>query len=131
MNDNEKKIEKFLALQGQIAAGPDAYKNTILYDCCSIFANKWNLLVLIALMQKTKRNSELLQQINGISPKMLNESLRKLISLKMVERTVYPEVPPRVEYSLTEFGRSLSEPLGAFLDWHEAWKDKFETHSSA
>lgn len=78
-------------------------------------------------MQDTKRNSELLQQINGISHKMLNESLKKLISLKLVERKVYPEVPPRVEYSLTEFGRSLSGPLLAFLDWHEEWKDKFET----
>lgn len=127
MDENEKKIEKFTALQQQISAGPDAYKHSILYDCCSIFANKWNLLVVVSLMQGTKRNSELLQQIAGISHKMLNESLKKLISLKMVERQVYPEVPPRVEYTLTEFGRSLSGPLLAFLDWHETWKDKFET----
>lgn len=126
MDDNEKKIEKFTALQQQISAGPDAYKHSILYDCCSIFANKWNLLVVVSLMQGTRRNSELLQQIAGISHKMLNESLKKLISLKMVERQVYPEVPPRVEYKLTEFGSSLSGPLLAFLDWHEAWKDKFE-----
>lgn len=126
MKSNEKKNEKFLALQRKITAGAEAYKHTILYDCCSVFANKWNLLVLVSLMQETKRNSELLQQIHGISPKMLNESLRKLIHLKMVERKVYPEVPPRVEYSLTEFGRSLSQPLEAFLDWHEEWKDKFE-----
>lgn len=125
MDDNEKKFEKFTALQQQIAAGPDAYKHSILYDCCSIFANKWNLLVVVSLMQGTKRNSELLQQIAGISHKMLNESLKKLISLKMVEREVFPEVPPRVEYSLTEFGRSLSGPLLAFLDWHDTWKDKF------
>ncbi|WP_343692609.1 winged helix-turn-helix transcriptional regulator [Chitinophaga sp.] len=127
MDDNEKKFEKFTALQQQISAGPDAYKHSILYDCCAIFANKWNLLVVVSLMQGTRRNSELLQQIAGISHKMLNESLKKLISLKMVTREVYPEVPPRVEYSLTEFGRSLSGPLLALLDWHDAWKDKFET----
>ncbi|ASZ13493.1 helix-turn-helix transcriptional regulator [Chitinophaga pendula] len=127
MKSNEKKSERFLDLQRTITAGPDAYKHTILYDCCSIFANKWNLLVLVSLMQETKRNSELLQQIHGISPKMLNESLRKLMSLKMVERMVYPEVPPRVEYSLTDFGRSLSQPLEAILDWHEEWRDKFQS----
>jgi DNA-binding HxlR family transcriptional regulator len=126
MDDNEKKIEKITALQQQISAGPDAYKHSILYDCCCVFGNKWNLLVVVSLMEGTKRNSELLQQISGISHKMLNESLKKLISLKMIERQVYPEVPPRVEYSLTEFGRSLSGPLFAFMEWHETWKDKFE-----
>ncbi|WPV65483.1 hypothetical protein [Chitinophaga sp. LS1] len=47
MDDNEKKFDKFTALQQQIYAGPDAYKHSILCDCCSIFANKWNLLVVV------------------------------------------------------------------------------------
>jgi DNA-binding HxlR family transcriptional regulator len=125
MTTKENKIERILEIQQMIAAGPDAYKQTMLFDCCAIFSNKWNIMVLLSLMQETKRNSELLQLIHGISPKMLNDSLRKLTSLKMIERKVYPEVPPRVEYSLTEFGRSFSGPLNALIDWHEEWKDKF------
>lgn len=78
----------------------------------------------MALMQGTKRNSELQKQIAGISPKMLAQTLKTLISYGMVTRVVYPEVPPKVEYSLTEFGESTSEPLNALLKWSIEW----ETH---
>jgi DNA-binding HxlR family transcriptional regulator len=121
MNDEEKKAEIFSGMQKIISAGVEFDKNNTLYNCCTLIADKWNLLILI-LMQETKRNSELLQQIKGISPKMLNQSLKKLIDYKLIERKLYPEVPPRVEYTITEFGKSLSDPLIAMFKWHEDWK---------
>jgi DNA-binding HxlR family transcriptional regulator len=126
MDDEEKKDEIFFEIQKIISAGVEFDKNNTLYNCCTLISDKWNLLILITLMRETKRNSELLQQIKGISPKMLNQSLKKLIDYKLIERKLYPEVPPRVEYTITNFGRSLSEPLLAMFKWHEDWKDKFE-----
>lgn len=76
----------------------------------------------MALMQGTKRNGELQRQIEGISPKMLAQTLKTLIGYGMVTRTVYPEVPPKVEYSLTEFGSSTAGPLAALLDWSVEWE---------
>lgn len=64
--------------------------------------------------ETNKRTSK---QINDISPKMLNETLKRLVDYKMVQRKVYPEVPPRVEYCLTKFGKSTADPLAALLDW--------------
>ncbi|MGO4292973.1 winged helix-turn-helix transcriptional regulator [Chitinophaga sp. RAB17] len=126
MDDEKKKAEIFLELQKIVSVGVDFDKSNTLYNCCTLISDKWNLLILITLMGETKRNSELLQQIKGISPKMLNQSLKKLLDYKLIERKLYPEVPPRVEYTITDFGRSLSEPLIALFKWHEGWKDKFE-----
>ena len=95
----------------------------ILHQSLALIADKWTLLILMALMQGTKRNSALQRQIQGISPKMLTQTLKTLIGYGMVTRTVYPEVPPRVEYSLTEFGESTAEPLAALLDWSVEWED--------
>lgn len=99
-------------------------ESCILNQSIALIANKWTLLVLMALMQGTKRTNELQKQINGIYPKMLNETLKKLIGYDMVLRKVYPEVPPRVEYDLTEFGISTADPLAALLDWSIEKEDK-------
>jgi DNA-binding HxlR family transcriptional regulator len=99
-------------------------ESCILNQSLSLIANKWTLLVLMALMQGTKRNSELQRQINGISPKMLTQTLKTLIGYGMVTRKAYPEVPPRVEYDLTEFGRSTADPLMALLNWSVSWEDQ-------
>lgn len=81
----------------------------------------------MALMQGTKRNSKLNRQINGISPKMLTQTLKTLMRYGMIERTVYPEVPPRVEYTLTEFGKSTADPLMALLKWSVDWEAQLTT----
>lgn len=94
----------------------------ILHQSLSLMADKWTMLILMALMQGTKRNSELQRQIQGISPKMLAQTLKTLTGYGMVNRKVYPEVPPRVEYSLTEFGSSTAGPLAALLDWSVEWE---------
>ncbi|MGS0527995.1 winged helix-turn-helix transcriptional regulator [Zobellia nedashkovskayae] len=90
----------------------------------SLIADKWTLLIIMSLLQGTKRNSEIQRQVQGITPKMLAQTLKTLLKYGMVDRKVFPEVPPRVEYTLTEFGRSLSEPLSLLFDWSLDWEDE-------
>ncbi len=80
-------------------------------------ANKWTILIIYALTQGEKRYSELKQQIVDISPKMLVQNLRNLERSGLIERKVFPSVPPRVEYSLTALGESLAEPLAVLGEW--------------
>ena len=80
-------------------------------------ANKWTILIIYALTQGTKRYSELKQQIKGVSPKMLIQNLRNLERCGLVERKVYPVVPPKVDCALTSLGESLAEPLAIFGEW--------------
>lgn len=80
-------------------------------------ANKWMVLIIYALTQGKKRYSELRQQIVGVSPKMLIQNLRNLERCGLIEREVYPTVPPRVDYSLTPLGKSLAEPLAVLGEW--------------
>lgn len=82
-----------------------------------LLADKWTLLVLLVLLQDKKRYSELQRQILGVSPKMLTQTLRSLEQNGLVEREIFPEIPPRVEYSLTPFGRSLGPVLAALFEW--------------
>lgn len=80
-------------------------------------ANKWMILVIYALTQGKKRYSDLQRQICGISPKMLIQTLRSLERCGLIERHVYPVVPPKVEYQLTALGLSLVEPLAILGEW--------------
>lgn len=82
-------------------------------------AGKWTALVIHALSEGTFRYSELQRRIGGVSQKMLTQTLRSLEQDGLVERKVYPVVPPRVEYSLTPLGRTLIEPLSAICQWAE------------
>ena len=84
-----------------------------------LIADKWTTLVIHILAGGTLRYSELHRTIDGISQKMLTQTLRDLESNGLVLRKVYPEVPPRTEYSLTPLGLTLTEPLGALCAWAE------------
>ncbi|GAA3951342.1 winged helix-turn-helix transcriptional regulator [Chitinophaga oryziterrae] len=119
-----KKNGNFLKLQQTLMVKSSLDESCILNQALTLIANKWTLLILMALMQGTKRNSELLRQIKGISPKMLTQTLKTLMEYDMVKRSVYPEVPPRVEYELTEFGESTADPLIALLQWSIDWEDQ-------
>lgn len=92
-------------------------ESCLLHQAVTLLADKWTLLVLLSLFQGSKRTSELLRQISGISPKMLTQTLRKLEDNQLVARTVFPVVPPKVEYSLTPAGRELESVLSALYDW--------------
>ena len=82
-----------------------------------LIADKWTTLVIYLLSGGTKRYGELQREIQGISQKMLTQTLRKLEEDGLVKRTVFPEVPPRTEYELTPLGRTLREPLSALCRW--------------
>lgn len=81
-------------------------------------ADKWTTLVIGILAQhEHRRFSELKRSIGGISQKVLTQTLRDLERDGLVQRTVYPEIPPRVEYRLTALGRTLCGPIGALAQW--------------
>jgi DNA-binding HxlR family transcriptional regulator len=82
-----------------------------------LIADKWTTLVIYLLSKGTRRYGELQREVGGISQKMLTQTLRRLEEDGLVRRVVYPEVPPRTEYSLTELGLTLREPLGALCQW--------------
>jgi DNA-binding HxlR family transcriptional regulator len=82
--------------------------------------DKWTAKIITCLKAGPRRFSELQVPLRGITPKVLTESLRALERDGMVTRTAYPEIPPRVEYELTELGRSLFEPLAAQCAWTRA-----------
>ncbi|MCX5380844.1 helix-turn-helix domain-containing protein [Streptomyces sp. NBC_00091] len=80
-------------------------------------ANKWALLIIEALGERTLRFSELRDEVEGISHKMLTQNLRMLERYGLIERTVHPVVPPRVEYALTEPGQALRVTIDGLCDW--------------
>ena len=86
-------------------------------------ADKYTVLVIAFLQEKPRRFNELQRVITGISQKMLTQTLRSLERDGLVKRTVYAEVPPRVEYELTPFGETLIEPLAALKNWAETHID--------
>lgn len=79
--------------------------------------DKWSMLIVMILTDGSKRFSELKRSIDGISQRMLTLTLRGLERDGLVSRTVTPTIPPRVDYELTELGRSLREPVRALGDW--------------
>ena len=90
----------------------------------TLIGSKWKVLILRDLMPGTKRFGELRRSIGGVSQKVLTAQLRDMEACGLVDRQVYAEVPPRVEYSLTELGRSLRPILDAMWAWGEAYKVK-------
>lgn len=88
-------------------------------EVLDLIADKWSALVLYALMARTRRHGELLRLLDGISQKMLTQTLRRLEAAGLVSRTVFPVVPPHVEYSLTELGETLSPILREVCRWAE------------
>ena len=86
-----------------------------------VIGSKWATLVLRELLGGTKRFGEMRARLTGVSPKTLTDRLRELEAHGIVERTVYAEVPPRVEYALTEKGRALRPILEAMGAWGERW----------
>ncbi len=88
-------------------------------DILDRVGDKWSVLVVLMLGDGTLRFSELRRAIDGISQRMLTQTLRQLERDGLVERTVYPSVPVRVEYELTALGCTLIAPLSALASWAE------------
>lgn len=89
-------------------------------------ANKWALLIINILADRTLRFTELKAQVGGISHKMLTQTLRHLERDGLVDRTVHPVVPPRVEYRLTEAGEALRVMVNGMCAWTRAYLDHIE-----
>ena len=87
-----------------------------------LIGTNWKLLILRNLLTRPWRFNELQRSLEGISQKVLTDSLRSMEADGIITRTVYPEVPPRVEYALTEMGQSLRPILDAMKDWGENYK---------
>lgn len=90
----------------------------------TLIGDKWKVLILRDLMPGTKRFSELKKSVGNVSQKVLTAQLRTMEESGLVNRKVYAEVPPRVEYSLTELGKSLKPILDSMRAWGEAYKAK-------
>lgn len=88
----------------------------------SLIGSKWKVLILRDLLLGTKRFGELKKSIGHVSQKVLTNQLREMESQGLVNRKVYAEVPPRVEYSLTDLGLSLKPILDAMWNWGEEYK---------
>ena len=87
-----------------------------------LIGNKWKLLIIRNLMVRPWRFNELQRDLDGVSQKVLTDSLRSMEADGLVARTVFPEAPPRVEYSLTDLGRSLQPILDAMRTWGEQYR---------
>ena len=91
--------------------------------CEQLIGSKWKLLIMRNLLVRPWRFNELHRSLDGISQKVLTESLRSMEADGLILRTEYRESPPRVEYSLTPLGESLRPVLGAMQAWGEAYKN--------
>ena len=90
----------------------------------TLISSKWKVLIVRDLLAGTKRFGELQRSVGNVSQKVLTAQLREMEEDGLVNRKVYPEVPPRVEYTLTELGRSLEPVLSALWNWGEAYQSK-------
>lgn len=95
----------------------------------SLIGDKWKVLILRDLITGTKRFGELKKSIGTVSQKVLTAQLRNMEENGLIHRKVYAEVPPRVEYSLTELGKSLKPILDAMQNWGEEYKQNHEKAS--
>lgn len=91
-----------------------------------LIGSKWKLLIMRNLLERPWRFNELKKDLDGISQKVLTDSLRSMEADGIITRTVYPEVPPRVEYSLRDIGESVRPILTAMQKWGEDYKKSNE-----
>ena len=91
-----------------------------------LIGNKWKLLIIQRLLDRSHRFNELCRSIDGLSEKVLSENLKQLESDGIVVRTAYPESPVRVEYSLSEIGESMRPIIGALQEWGLEYKEMRE-----
>lgn len=93
-----------------------------------LIGSKWKLLIMRNLLARPWRFNELQKDLDGISQKVLTDSLRSMEQDGIITRTVYPEVPPRVEYALSELGESMRPIINAMEVWGKDYKEKYQDH---
>ncbi|MFE1169271.1 winged helix-turn-helix transcriptional regulator [Nocardiopsis sp. NPDC058789] len=113
-------------VRGSIDQGDVTRANSLARSVFSDIADKWSLLVVNVLGDRTLRFTELHRSIEGVSLKMLTQTLRRLERNGLVERTVHPVVPPQVDYRLTEAGRDLRDTVNGLCGWARRHLDVIE-----
>ena len=93
----------------------------VFQDAVELIGRRWTGAIVRALLTGSTRFGEVLARVPGLSDRLLSERLRELEAAGVVKRTVYPEVPVRIEYELTEKGLELEEIVGAISDWADKW----------
>lgn len=88
-----------------------------------LIGDKWKVLIIRDLLNGTMRFNELMRSVTGITQKVLTSHLRSMETAGLVTRTIYPEVPPKVEYTLTETGFSLKPILDSMVTWGTTYKE--------
>lgn len=99
-------------LEIEVACPPCPVATTLM-----LLNNKWKVLIISSLVAGEKRFTELCQAIDGVSPKVITTNLRDMEEYGLINRTIYPEIPPRVIYSLTPLGESLKPIIDAMAKW--------------
>ncbi len=94
----------------------------------NMVGDKWTVLIVMVLRERPRRFNDIKRTVGGISQQMLTRTLKALERDGMVTRTVYPTVPPQVEYALTDLGRSLAEPVVGLGQWASENLDKIEAN---
>lgn len=92
----------------------------------NILSGKWNLIIIWIISKGTVRFNELQRKLNGITTKTLTDQLRKLEDEKIINRKIYGEVPPRVEYSLTDIGKNIKPVLESLCEFGNIYKDEMQ-----
>ncbi|MEU4571256.1 winged helix-turn-helix transcriptional regulator [Nonomuraea sp. ATR24] len=110
------------AISPQVS-GPCGDDDCGIRDVLDRLGDRWTVLVLVELAKGTRRFRELERAIPGISQRMLTVTTKRLCRDGLVERTVYPTIPPRTDYRLTEMGASLAGMVSALADWSRDHKD--------
>ncbi len=116
----KRKVTRALDLDRAciIREGGEEYCIYPLDDLMAVFGKKWALFIMAVLGNGSRtRFNDLLRQLKGVSPRTLTDRLKELANLRLIERTVYPEVPLRVEYALTKDGMRMRRALIPFLKW--------------
>ncbi|GAA2143743.1 winged helix-turn-helix transcriptional regulator [Glycomyces algeriensis] len=113
-----------------IPEGPCGDDDCGIRDVLDRLGDKWTVLVVVELAKGVRRFRELERAIPGISQRMLTLTTKRLWRDGLVERTVYPTIPPQVEYRLTPVGRSLSDVVNGLADWSREHKDAIATARS-
>jgi DNA-binding HxlR family transcriptional regulator len=101
----------------------NTHENCPVATTLNLLSNKWKILVIRELLNDTQRYGELKRNIEGISEKMLSQSLKEMENDKLITRKVYAEVPPKVEYSLSEIGITLKPIIDSMKLWGIEYQD--------
>jgi DNA-binding HxlR family transcriptional regulator len=101
----------------------NTHENCPVATTLNLLSDKWKILVIRELLNDTKRYGELKRNIEGISEKMLSQSLKEMENDKLITRKVYAEVPPKVEYSLSEIGITLKPIIDSMKLWGIEYQD--------